>query len=151
MKNLIYICLAFLLVATTSCGDKASNKIKTANLEKAKERDSNMKSPPIATFNSREYDFGEIKEGEIIEGVFKITNDGESDLLITDAKATCGCTVPSWPREAIKPGDSAELKFTFNARNRSGKQSKSITLKTNTAKGNEILRVKGTVIKKETA
>jgi len=151
MKNIIYICLAFLLITAASCGDNASNKIKTANLEKAKERDSNMKAPPIADFNSREFDFGEIKEGEIIEGVFKITNTGKSDLLITDAKATCGCTVPSWPREAIKPGESADLKFTFNSRNRSGKQSKSITLKTNTAKGNEILRVKGTVLKKETA
>jgi len=151
MKNIIYICLAFLLITASSCGDNASNKIKTANLEKAKERDSNMKAPPIADFNSREFDFGEIKEGEIIEGVFKITNTGKSDLLITDAKATCGCTVPSWPREAIKPGESADLKFTFNSRNRSGKQSKSITLKTNTAKGNEILRVKGTVLKKETA
>ena len=83
-----------------------------------------------------------------MEGVFKIKNTGKTDLMILSAKATCGCTVPTWPKQAIKPGESGELNFTFNSKGRSGKQTKSITLQTNTEKVTEIIRIKGIVEKK---
>lgn len=136
-------------IVFTSCKDKAASKIDATNLETAQERDAKIElGAAIIEFDQREYDFGEVVEGDTVEGVFKVTNAGKSDLVITSAKATCGCTVPEWPKEAIKPGESADIKFTFNSRGRQGKQTKSITLKTNTEKITEILRIKGTVVKK---
>ncbi|WP_298368774.1 DUF1573 domain-containing protein [uncultured Lutibacter sp.] len=149
MKNRTLIYVLALSLVVFSCKENATSKVNTSNLEKAKERDAIINlGAPIIEFDKTEYDFGEITEGDLVEGSFNITNVGKVDLLITNAKATCGCTVPDWPKEAIKPGESASLKFTFNSRGREGKQSKSITLQTNTEKVTEIIRIKGTVKKK---
>lgn len=138
-----------LSLAFFSCKENATSKINTSNLESAKERDAAISlGSAIVEFDKTEYDFGELIEGEIAEGTFKITNKGKVDLIITSAKATCGCTVPEWPKEPIAPGASADLKFTFNSRGRLGKQSKSITLQTNSEKVTELIRIKGTVVKK---
>lgn len=148
MKKTVFL-VALVSVVFISCKENASSKIKSQNLETAKERDAKiaMGSASIE-FDKTEYDFGTINEGDVVEGVFKITNAGKVDLIITSAKATCGCTVPTWPKEALKPGDSSELTFTFNSRGRSGKQTKSITLQTNTDKVTEVLRISGMVNKK---
>jgi len=150
MKKIQIIYIAILSLVIVSCKENAASKIKETNLETAKERDVIINlGAPIIEFDKTEYDFGDVKEGDVIEGVFNISNTGKVDLIITSAKASCGCTVPEWPKEAIKPGESAELKFSFNSRGRTGKQSKSITLKTNTEKGTEMLRISGNVIGKD--
>ncbi len=150
MKKIQIIYIAILSLVIVSCKENAASKIKETNLETAKERDAIINlGAPIIEFDKTEYDFGDIKEGDVIEGIFNISNTGKVDLIITNAKASCGCTVPEWPKEAIKPGESAELKFSFNSRGRTGKQSKSITLKTNTEKGTEMLRISGIVIGKD--
>lgn len=150
MKNRLIISVLMLCLVVFSCKEKASSKINSLNLESVKERDARIKlGAPIIEFDKTEYDFGEVIEGEVVEGVFEITNKGKVNLIISNAKATCGCTVPTWPKEAIKPGESASLKFTFNSRGRQGKQNKSITLQTNTEKVTEIIRIKGTVLKKK--
>lgn len=149
MKKIFLVSAVAFSLVFTGCKDKAASKIDTAKLESAQERDAQIElGAAVIEFDTREYDFGEIPEGEVYEGVFKVTNAGKSDLVITSAKATCGCTVPEWPQEAIKPGETADIKFSFNSRGRQGKQTKSITLKTNTEKITEILRIKGTVVKK---
>lgn len=149
MKNFKLLFVFILSVAFVSCKENATSKINTSNLEKAKERDEILSlGAPVVAFDTTEYDFGELTEGEVAEGVFKITNEGKVDLIITSAKATCGCTVPEWPKEPIAPGATADLKFTFNSRGRVGKQSKSITLQTNSEKVTEVIRIKGTVVKK---
>ncbi|MDV7188118.1 DUF1573 domain-containing protein [Lutibacter sp. TH_r2] len=147
MKKVLF--LAVIAIATIGCKDNASSKIKTENIEVAKQRDAKIAlGSAKIEFDQTNYDFGTITEGEIIDGVFKLKNTGKADLVIVSARATCGCTVPEWPKEAIKPGESSELKFTFNSRGRSGKQTKSITLKTNTGKVTETLRISGMVEKK---
>ncbi|NEW77826.1 MAG: DUF1573 domain-containing protein [Gelidibacter sp.] len=148
-KNSI-VFIALLSLAFVSCKDNASAKIDAANLETAKERDAKISlGTAIIEFDTRDYDFGTVNEGEVVEGVFKITNKGKTDLIITDASASCGCTVPEWPKDPIKPGDSGELKFSFDSKGRTGKQSKSITLQTNTAEVTEMLRIGGTVTPKK--
>jgi hypothetical protein len=147
-KNSIVL-VALLSLAFVSCKDNASAKIDASNLETAKERDAQISmGTAIIEFDTRDYDFGTVNEGEVVEGIFKITNKGKTDLVITGASATCGCTVPEWPKDPIKPGDSGELKFSFDSKGRTGKQSKSITLQTNTAEVTETLRIGGTVTPK---
>ncbi|HEY9170237.1 MAG TPA: DUF1573 domain-containing protein [Lutibacter sp.] len=144
-KNSI-VFIALLSLAFVSCKDKASSKIDSANLETAKERDARISlGTAIIEFDTKDYDFGTVVEGDVVEGIFKISNKGKTDLIITEASASCGCTVPEWPKDAIKPGETAELKFSFDSKGRTGKQSKSITLQTNTENVTEMLRIGGTV------
>lgn len=145
-NSIVGIVLLSLSLAFVSCKENATSKIEDTNLETAKERDAKISlGSAIIEFDTKDYDFGTVKEGTIVEGVFKVANKGKTDLVITDASASCGCTVPEWPKEAIKPGDSAEIKFSFNSKGRTGKQSKTITLQTNTANVTETLRIGGTV------
>lgn len=151
MKKITLITVAFLSVFIISCDSKdASSKIKTTNLESAQERDAKLSlGAPIIEFDQVEYDFGTITEGEKVSGVFKVTNAGKVDLLITDVKPSCGCTTPDYTKEAIAPGTSGEIKFEFNSAGRVGVQNKSITVKSNAEKLTEIIRIKGNVIAKK--
>lgn len=149
MKKRTILLLLSIVMMAVSCKDNAASKIKENNLQEAKKRDAILAKPPIAEFDTTEYDFGTITEGENTTGVFKITNKGLRDLVVISAKGSCGCTVPEWPKEGIKPGETADIKFTFNSSGRAGKQSKTITLKTNTKTGTERLRIKGFVKKKK--
>jgi len=151
MKKTIVV-FAFLVTTTfvISCGNgNASTKVNKNNLDTAKSRDTAIKKG-VATISLDKiaYDFGTVNEGDIVETVFKVTNSGETDLVITDAKVTCGCTVPVWPKEAIKPGETKEVKVRFNTSGKSNRQQKNITLITNTLSGREILTLKGMVTPK---
>jgi len=121
-------------------------KIKAGNLVKAEQRDAKMATEvPIMTFSKREHDFGNINDGDIVETVFDFENTGKMDLVITNASASCGCTIPEWPKHPIKPGEKASIKVKFNSRGKRNKQSKTVTLITNTKNGRELLVIKAMV------
>ena len=96
-------------------------------------------------FEKTIHDFGTLKEGASVTYIFKFKNTGNKPLLISNAKGSCGCTVPSWPREAIAPGGSGEIKVIFNSRGKKGKQHKSVTLTSNTDPANTRLYIKADV------
>ena len=101
---------------------------------------------PELTFKKLRHNFGEITQGESVSHQFTFTNTGEGDLIINNAKGSCGCTVPTWPREPIMPGVSDKIKVKY-ATNRVGKFTKTITISTNSAdKKPVILTVKGEVL-----
>ncbi len=146
MKNLIVITLVVMGLSFTSCKEDATKKIKTENLEVAKERDSEIKmGGPRFKFDKTEHDFGTISEGDVVETVFAFTNVGKSELIITSAKGSCGCTVPEWPKEPIMPGEAGEIKVKFNSYRKPNLQQKQITLRTNTEGGKEILKIRAQV------
>jgi len=106
---------------------------------------------PITTieFAETEYDFGNVIEGEKVKHIYKFTNTGKEPLIISNAKATCGCTVPNWPREPIAPGDGGELTVVFDTKNK-GKvggqlQTKRVTVTANTDPVNSYVNIKGKV------
>ena len=104
-------------------------------------------------FVSKVVDYGTIEHNADGARKFVFTNNGTEPLLIKNAKGSCGCTVPTWPREAIAPGATAEIGVKY-ATNRVGKFTKTITLTTNASKKPVILTVKGEVnapAKEETA
>jgi len=146
MKNIFVISLVVLGLSFTSCGEDATKKIKTENLEVAKERDSEIKmGGPRFKFDKTEHDFGTINEGDVVETVFSFTNVGKSELIITSAKGSCGCTVPEWPKEPIMPGEAGEIKVKFNSYRKPNLQQKQITLRTNTEGGKEVLKIRAQV------
>ena len=118
MKKLVLIVFALVALTAISCKkDNAAAKIKSENVEKAKERDAQIsKGAPVVEWNKTEHDFGKVEQGDKVETVFTLTNVGDSDLVVTNAKGSCGCTVPDWPREAIAPGGTADIKVVFNSR-----------------------------------
>ena len=95
-------------------------------------------------FVSKVVDYGTIEHNSDGARKFVFTNNGTEPLLIKNAKGSCGCTVPTWPREAIAPGATAEIGVKY-ATNRVGKFTKTITLTTNASKKPVILTVKGEV------
>lgn len=110
---------------------------------------------PITTlkFEETEYDFGTVMEGEKVVHDYAFTNTGDEPLIISNAKGSCGCTVPDWPREPIAPGESAVIKVQFDSKNK-GKvggalQSKRVTITANTDPVNTYLTIKGKVDKEE--
>ncbi len=152
MKRIVFaFATAGVLLFSTSCKDKASSKIVADNVETASERDVAAKNLPVMSFEKSEHDFGTIVQGTHQETIFKFTNTGDAPLIITDARSSCGCTVPQYPKNTpIAPGDTGELLVKFNG---SGKNqvTKTVTVTANTEKGSEILRIKAFVTPKEQA
>jgi len=92
------------------------------------------------------YDFGEIKQGDVVTHVFKFKNIGNEDLLITRVKASCGCTTPEWSNEPIAPGEEGMIKVSFNSRGKGGMQMKAVNITYNGDPIRHSLRFKGKVV-----
>ncbi|MGI9551084.1 MAG: DUF1573 domain-containing protein [Aurantibacter sp.] len=148
------IFLVFGLIGTlvfVSCKEKnATAKINTENVAVAAERDEAAKQIPIMTFEKSEHDFGTIDQGAAQETTFTFTNTGNAPLIITDATSSCGCTVPKFTKDPVVPGGTGELLVKFNGSGQN-QVTKTITVKANTEKGSELLRIKAFVTPKGTA
>lgn len=108
-------------------------------------------TPPTQTsaakilFAETSHNFGTVIEGQIAKYEFTFTNTGTEPLLLTNVQASCGCTTPKWPREAIAPGASAAVIAEFNSTGKPGNFTKTITVTTNG--GDVVLTIMGIVSK----
>lgn len=102
-------------------------------------------SSPAMTFNEEKHDFGKVTQGEKVSYAFRFKNTGGSDLVISSAQGSCGCTVPSYPKTAIKPGETAEVNIVFDSADKSGIVQKTVTLVTNCNPSTKILTISATV------
>lgn len=96
-------------------------------------------------FEKEVYDFGAIKQGDVVNYEFKFTNAGKEPLIITEAHGSCGCTVPEYPKEPIKAGGKGVIKVTFNSAGKSSLQDKTVTISSNAKGGPKVLHIKGNV------
>src|SRR5436190_23033204 len=127
MKLVYRILSTIAIIALTSCAgnknsgvpDNAINPDVMKNPASASSSKDKAASAEIK-FEEEAYDFGTIKEGEKISHEFKFKNTGKSDLLITSATASCGCTVPEWPKDPIPPGGNGVIKVSFNSEGKGG-------------------------------
>ena len=105
-------------------------------------------APPIATmeFEQTVYDFGVVESGEVVSQVYTFTNSGDEPLILMDAKGSCGCTIPEWPREPIMPGETASLVVEFNSKNKRGMRNQKVTITANTEPPQTFLYLKGEVV-----
>jgi len=149
MKKLILL----LFVGLVSFSMNAQESVKAAKpAKKAKEVVADKKvdpNAPVFEFERKIVDYGAIEKGS--EGVydFKFKNIGKSPLIISNVKGSCGCTVPSAPKEPIMPGASGVIKVKYDT-NRVGPISKTITITSNASEPKKVIRVKG-LVKKESA
>ena len=83
------------------------------------------------TFEKSSQEFGDIKQGQVVTATFKFKNTGKSPVIISNVQTTCGCTVPTWTKDPIAPGKTAEINATFNSAGKMGQQNKVITVMSN--------------------
>lgn len=150
---------------TSAAKDEARESLATTKTETpaatVKKEDGPVINIPAGPTTSIDYmggevfDYGTIDEGEIVEHVYKFKNTGSEPLSISNAKGSCGCTVPDWPRNPILPGESGEILVKFNSKGKGkvggGAQSKKVTITANTDPAKTYLTIKGTVVKQEKA
>ncbi|MFC5046634.1 DUF1573 domain-containing protein [Aquimarina hainanensis] len=148
MKNGILILAGVLAMTFVSCKEDASKKVKEESVDMAAERDAKNTEFPVMTFAETEFDFGTINEGDVVDHTFKFTNTGKAPLVIVNAKGSCGCTVPSYSKDPIAPGETGELLVKFNSNGKPNQQNKQVTITANTEAGKEIIKIKALVTPK---
>ncbi|RZK44202.1 MAG: DUF1573 domain-containing protein [Pedobacter sp.] len=104
---------------------------------------------PVVKFEKDIFDFGIITDGESVSHEFKFKNVGKSPLIISDASATCGCTVPEYPTKPIKPGESGIIKIVFNSTGKVGLQDKVVSIISNANPSLATVHVVGEVKEKQ--
>ena len=123
----------------------SSNLVMNDNTSESSSEKSGM---PEFNFEKELHDFGQLVDGEKVSYSFKFTNSGDAPLIISNAKGSCGCTVPNWSRDPIAPGESGSIDVTFNSSGRSGKQNKAITLTANTNPNRKVINITSEVTSK---
>ncbi len=143
MKKLIYLFVSVFIYVLSGCNENASKKV---DQEKAAAASDVSTITAAMSFDKVSHDFGTIEEGETVQTTFIFTNTGKADLLIVDARGSCGCTVPKYPKNTpIKPGETGQILVSFDSSNKPNMQQKTVTISANTQSGRETLRIKAMV------
>ncbi|MDP5076940.1 MAG: DUF1573 domain-containing protein [Nonlabens sp.] len=148
MKKIILMVAAVATLALTSCNEKATAKIDDANLAAVANNEQTMGDFPKMTFEQSVYDFGTVAEGTEVVHEFKFKNTGKSALIVVNATGSCGCTVPTWSKDPIAPGEEGTMLVKFNTNGKPNAQTKTVTIKANTESGTETITIKGNVTPK---
>ena len=134
----------------SSCGEAVEND--TINIDSinnpitASAEEVDESKMPFFEFVEEIKDFGEITQGEVVSMTFRFRNVGQTDLIISSATGSCGCTVPEWPKEPIKPGAEGKIDVKFDSNGKQGMQNKTITLVANTIPNTKVIAIKGSVL-----
>ena len=134
---------------TTAANTPVNGQTPTLNAQAQEQKPVEPAKPvgPTTTieWGEKQFDFGEVEAGEKVGHIYKFKNTGKEPLIISNAKASCGCTVPNWPKEPIPPGESGEIKVEFDSKGKNGPQSKTVTIEANVEGGRDLLVIKGKV------
>ncbi len=109
-----------------------NQKQQQKNKKSPREKKADNAPKTSISFEKKKHDFGEIQEGDVVTETFSFQNDGQEPLIIANAKGSCGCTVPSWPKEPIPPGESGKIDVKYNSSNKKGNERKTVTITANT-------------------
>ena len=131
---------SLLMILAFVMGGRAQNDAEKPNKK--------VKTPEI-TFETLVHDYGQINQGENGECEFVFKNTGKADLILTNCRSSCGCTVPSWPKDPIAPGKKASIKVKYNTQ-RIGQINKTITVESNAVNDRVVLKIVGNVNPKPT-
>lgn len=158
MKKITLIASCIALISLSACNNEKAADANAATKEISTDLINNPstaaedapavdpENAPQFEFEETVIEFGEISQGEKVKRMFKFTNVGKSDLIISDAKGSCGCTVPVWPRNPIAPGEGGEIEVVFDSKGKAGRQNKTVTLVANTVPNTKVLAIKGDVL-----
>lgn len=131
-----------LLIFMASCNSSHGEKVADKSGMTADEE------PADISFREYEYDFGKISEGEKVAHIFAFENKGQGNLVITSASTSCGCTVTKYDRNPIPGGKGGSLEVVFDSGGRSGIQTKTVSVHSNSRTEMVILKITAEVIPK---
>jgi hypothetical protein len=151
MKKIILSIACMALLASCN-NDGAEQSVAATEIESASNTVETVSADaPAFKFVKESFDFGEITGGEKVSYDFKFTNIGKSPLIITNAIATCGCTVPEYPKEPVAPGEEGTIRVVFDSSGKLGMQNKVITITANTVPETTQINILGNVVKAATS
>ncbi len=148
MKTIFISFLALgVAICFNSCAPK-SNKVTTDMVDITTTASGNAPAgkAPVMKFDVESHDFGKISQGERVSFAFKFKNVGGSDLIISEAHGSCGCTVPSFPHDAIAPGQEEVVNVEFSSEGKHGLQEKTVTLTTNCSPNTKVITIHADVL-----
>jgi hypothetical protein len=152
MKKILIISIICLIsVFVISCGEKkGSEGFTTADVHNPMTAEGlskkDVEKMPVLTFETLTYDFGRVINGEKLSYAFKFKNTGKSNLIISSARSSCGCTTSKPPQAPIRPGESGEIVVTFDSKSQKGEVEKMVVVSANTYPVQTTLIVKATVV-----
>jgi len=154
MKTLKFPILLLLIIGLTagSCGSHKGGNDLPAGVVSNPNSAQGVADPdalPLISFEKDFHDFGKLYSGEQVTYSFKFKNTGKSILVISNVSTSCGCTVSTFPKQPIAPGEGATIDVSFDSNGRHGLQSKSVTVFTNTQPPVTTLRIKAQVVEPE--
>ena len=133
--NKIFLTLAVIAAGLLSCNvrnnDKQADTIQMQTGAKDGAHNTANAAPTTVELLDTLYDFGTVAEGEQVQYSFRFKNTGNSPLIIADAHASCGCTVPEKPEQPVLPGQTGFIKVKFDSKGRPGKAHKTVTVTSN--------------------
>ncbi|MFV0267690.1 MAG: DUF1573 domain-containing protein [Draconibacterium sp.] len=101
-------------------------------------------------FDEMEHNFGSFKEADGVQTTtFKFKNSGDVPLVLSNVRASCGCTTPKYTREPVAPGESGTIDVSYNPKNRPGSFNKTVTVSSNAENAAVVLKISGTVAQRE--
>lgn len=139
----IFICIT--LATLVSCGNSRSNEDQSSD---TLVNEAAMAGGKIE-FAEPIFDFGQVKEGEVVEQVYAYTNMGTAPVILSQVSASCGCTTPSYTQTPVLPGQSGEIKVSFDSNGQVGKQQKIVTIVSNADNKVATIQLRGEVLPKE--
>lgn len=147
MKRLFfYILFLSSLFLIPSCGsDKDKLPTDMVGIPATAEEGIDRSELADIKFEEEEFDFGTITQGEKVSHEFRFENTGAKDLIISNAYADCGCTVPEVPKHPIPPGDESVIRVTFDSDKKSGIVTKSITVVANCIPNKRVVKIKANI------
>lgn len=143
--GILFISSVFLAACSNNASEQKISTDVIQNTASASEENGSEALPEFE-FVEEAYDFGEVSQGEKVTKVFTFRNIGNADLLIADAKGSCGCTVPEFPKEPIAPGEEGIIKVVFDSNGKKGVVHNTVTLIANTVPNTKVLAIKGNVL-----
>ena len=135
-------CLALFMAGCQNTTDNATEgKVTPGEVANPATAEGQTTQGPILTFEKEAHDFGKIMQGEKVSYNFKFRNTGNGNLLLTNASASCGCTVPEYTKEPVPPGGEGIVTVTFDSAGKEGKVSKTVTITANTVPNTKVLTI----------
>ncbi len=150
MKLSLIIIIGSIILSSVSCSPKTDNSstISTDVINVPSTASGKQAAPgsaPVMVFNEEKHDFGRITQGEKVSYSFIFKNMGGSDLVVSSAQGSCGCTVPTYPKGPVKAGQESKIDVVFNSEGKSGIVEKTVTLVTNCNPSTRVLSIASTI------
>ena len=141
---------ALITASLISCDVRTKDKIAdgSKNTTTSEATKAEVANPTSVQIIDSVFDFGKVAEGEMVEFSYRFKNTGTNPLVISNATASCGCTVPEKPEAPIKSGETGYIKVKFNSDGRPGMTHKTVTVTSNASPAFPELLLKGEVIAK---